>query len=67
MKRSYKEDSKYFDELTKYRHKCKCGHSIIMTPKTTKKLCKWCGHYVYINEREKERENFIKKLKEKLK
>lgn len=43
---SYKEDSKKFDELLKYRVKCKCSHSVIM-PKADRTICTHCGNWVY--------------------
>lgn len=43
---SLREESKYYNELAKYRQKCKCGHSVFMV-KTNKVLCTWCHHYVY--------------------
>ena len=42
-----KEDTRYFDERTKYKVKCKCGHSVLMQPTIEKKLCSWCGYYIY--------------------
>lgn len=45
---------KRIDEVIKYSCGCKCGHSVVIYPfeKRTKKICTWCGEYVYINERE---------------
>lgn len=53
--------SKLIDEKCKYRVYCKCGHSIFIYPfeKKEKKLCDWCGHYVYMNKRVE----FIDRLK----
>ena len=30
-----------------FRTLCKCGHSILISPKEGKKLCSHCGHWVY--------------------
>ena len=63
MKRSYEEDTKYFNELAKFRVMCKCGHSVIIKPSKKKVICTFCGRYVF---RRKEDE-FKYRLKEKLK
>lgn len=47
---SYRSDSKLFNELASFRVKCKCGHSVILTNLTDKKICGWCGHWVYRNK-----------------
>lgn len=45
---------KKLDEAFKYSHKCRCGHSLTIYPfeEKNKKICGWCGKYVYINETE---------------
>ena len=50
-----RELKKRTDEISKYSYRCKCGHSVVIYPfeRRIKKLCSWCGEYVYINEREK--------------
>ena len=42
-----KEIYKEHDLFTKYRTKCKCGHSILITSRDGKELCKWCNNYVF--------------------
>lgn len=42
--------------------KCKCGHSIVITPRTEKTLCKHCGYYVFRNKEDE----FKFRLKEML-
>lgn len=41
------------NERSKYKVYCKCGHSIIIYPfeKKDKKICSWCGYYVYKNKK----------------
>lgn len=41
-------------EIDKYKYYCKCGNSAIIYPfeKRQKKLCDWCGNYIYANKRE---------------
>nr|DAE91238.1 MAG TPA: alpha-aminoadipate carrier protein [Caudoviricetes sp.] len=43
---------------------CRCGHSVVIYPfeKRIKKLCSWCGEYVYINEREEFKDKLMKLL-----
>lgn len=38
----------------KYKYYCKCGHHVIIYPfeKKKKKICSWCGYYVYANKKE---------------
>lgn len=43
---SYEEDTKKFNELLKYRVKCKCSHSIIMV-NADRTICSFCGRWVY--------------------
>ena len=43
---TYQEDSKKFNELLKYRVKCKCSHSIVMS-KADRTICSHCGRWVY--------------------
>ena len=44
-------------ELAKYRHKCKCGHTMFLI-KNPYKICSYCGGIVFRDERAK----FIYKL-----
>ena len=50
--------------IAKYKHMCRCGHSVVIYPfeKRIKKLCSWCGEYVYINEREEFKDKLMKLL-----
>ena len=50
-----------FDKANTF--KCKCGHSVVIYPKQTKRLCTWCNHYVYRDKKEE----FKEKLKNSLK
>ena len=42
---------------------CKCGHRVIIPFDKDKKLCRWCGRYVFKNKKDE----FVYKLKEKIK
>ena len=46
-------DFKLIEERTKYRIYCKCGHSMVFFPVEHKdrKICSWCGNYVYRNKK----------------
>ena len=44
---NFKEMTKLYDTVTKYRVLCpKCGHSVIFS-KFDKAICSWCKHYVF--------------------
>ena len=58
MKKKDKVSVKY-EELEKLKRKCSCGHSVYIL-KGSKKICSWCGHYVYASPLEQ----FKDKLKE---
>lgn len=55
-------DSKRFTDISKFRVKCKCGHTIIMS-KAERTVCSHCGHYIYKTPAIE----FRYKMKEKLK
>lgn len=61
---SVKDDTKLFNEYVKHVHKCSCGHSVKIYPMEhiTRKICTYCGKYVYINKKEE----FKDRLKERL-
>ena len=46
-----KEVKKYSEILTKNKIKCKCGHSVLISPNKDKIICQWCGNYVFKNEK----------------
>ena len=51
-------------EVAKYKIKCPCGHTVVIFPMEhrNKKICSWCGHYVYLNEKEKFKDLLRRKL-----
>lgn len=59
---SYKSDTKFFDDRTKYTVKCKCSHSVVIPNSKDRLLCDYCGYYVYKNKRIE----FKYKLREKM-
>lgn len=60
------EYNKKSNEMSKYKVYCKCGHSTVIYPfeHKNKKICSWCGNYVYKNQLEKFKDLLIKKKKE---
>lgn len=70
MKRikNYKTDEEYekLNEVAKeHKHKCKCGHLIVIYPfeKKVSKICRYCGNLVFINEKEEFRHKLSKEMK----
>lgn len=41
-----------------FKVKCRCGHSVLISPVNNKKLCTHCGNYVYRDKKEE----FMEKL-----
>lgn len=63
--RKYNVSDKMTEEYSKYIVYCKnCGHTMYFIPfeNKKKKICSWCGHAVYENERTE----FEDKLKQKM-
>ena len=50
---------KYYKKMTEalkeVNVKCICGHSINITNRYKRKICRWCGRMVYLNEDDKKR------------
>ena len=61
----YSNNEKILEERSKYKVYCKCGHSMIFYPfeKKSKKICSYCGHYIYQDRQEEFRERLIQKKK----
>lgn len=53
---NFKSDTKKFRMYADNTYKCKCGHSITIPNFINKKLCTWCGNYVYKNKKEEFRD-----------
>lgn len=56
------DNEKVIDEKNKYRFYCKCGYSVTIYPfeKYQRKLCVWCGNYIYANKKEEFKDNLRK-------
>lgn len=50
FKKHFKQARKKENYFTPLKHKCKCGHTIMIPAFRDKILCDWCGHYVYRDE-----------------
>ena len=59
--RNYINDSKYFNEISKLKVKCKCGHS--QTVFKDKKICDWCGELVFKDKQEEFKYKVLEKLR----
>lgn len=59
---NFKEIQRLYEEKTKYKHYCKCGHSVIIANKKGMAICSHCRNLVF---KDKETE-FKYRLKEKL-
>ena len=63
------DEHKLLEEKYKYKYTCKCGHKVYIYPcaKKTKKICDWCGNYVYTSIEEEKKDIFKSKLKRVMK
>lgn len=52
MKRATQRDvsEKFNNFVSANTIKCKCGHSVFIRPTFKRKLCSWCGYWVYRNK-----------------
>lgn len=61
--KSFKEQEKLDKILADYKVKCKnCGHVVIMR-KNDKKVCNWCGHYIFGDDKEEFKYRLSQKLR----
>lgn len=64
----FNADEKLFQYIAENRAYCKCGHSIVFSPTTERKLCNNCKRWVYRDpEKQKEYDEKVKEEKEMLK
>lgn len=40
------------EEYDKVKYMCKCGHKVIIPNHVDKQVCRWCGKYVFKNEKD---------------
>lgn len=53
IKRTKKEMDQLIEFNLNNTYKCSCGHSVVIYPTETKRLCAWCNHNVYRKESDK--------------
>lgn len=48
-----KELAKKINEISKYKYYCKYGHPVVIYPMESKKkkICSWCGNWVYSDKK----------------
>lgn len=63
MAKSFNDIQKYADNMAKYKHKCKCGHTVYLSKAHPKKLCNWCGKMNFLNEKEEFKEKIKNELR----
>jgi NADH pyrophosphatase NudC (nudix superfamily) len=59
----FSDVQKYVENMSKYKHRCKCGHNVYLSKTHPKTICSWCKHMNYLDEKEE----FKEKLKNALK
>lgn len=49
-----KEQEDLIEEKDKFKYYCKCGHYTHIYPfeRINKKICSWCGNYIYVSKKE---------------
>lgn len=60
--KQFKEDTKKFESICQNTIKCKCGCSNVFNFQTERQICRWCGNYVYKDNKTE----FKYKIKEQL-
>ena len=58
-----KEFRRMSDEYDKVKYKCECGHKVVIPTWIDKKVCDWCGRYVFKSKKDED----LYRIKEMLK
>lgn len=65
------EKKEYFKKLMREKQKitydCKCGHRVTIPAFLNRRICSWCGNWVYKNQKDKFKENLRKEFKKNAK
>ena len=63
---TYKEEQNLLSLKTRYAIRCSCGKTTTIYPfeNRNKKICKWCGHYVYMKKEEQFKETLKRLINE---
>lgn len=66
--KGFHEDGKMFKRLADNRYYCKCGHSVVITPKYERAFCDWCHRWIYKDPTKQEMyDEEVRKQEERLK
>lgn len=62
------EDEKLASMSQKYKYQCSCGHRVLIYPfeHIERKLCDWCGYYVYTDAKKQKQYDFKKEMTKRL-
>ena len=72
IQRTFQEDTKYFNIITNFKKKCRCGHTQVVLNKKDREfvICTYCGNYLYADDdkqviyyAKKDKDKFISNLK----
>ena len=64
----FNHDEKLFKFIADNRVYCKCGHSIVFSPNTERKLCTNCRYWVYKDiDKQREYDEKVEEEKKRLK
>lgn len=63
MKFSYENPTEFMRVMRQVTYRCKCGHSVVIPAFVNKKICHWCGKWVYKSDREEFKEKLRKEIK----
>jgi hypothetical protein len=65
---SFKKDTDWYRNLTneydKVKFVCSCGHRVIMPKWVDKRICDWCGRWVFRNKKDEFKYRLQEKMKE---
>lgn len=63
---AFKDVQKLSNTTNEYKIQCKCGTKTVIYPfeNRTKKVCRGCGKYVYLNEKEEFKDTLKKFMKQ---
>ena len=63
IKRTKQEMDRMVEFNFNNTYKCSCGHSVVIYPTRTRKLCTWCKHYVYRDKKDEFKDKFKTELR----
>ena len=48
----FKGIEKYCKEIQNHKYTCECGHRVFIDNSRKRKICTWCGRFVYKNKKD---------------